>query len=295
MVFFCHLSYVSKIQLEVDMTTINCKGKIIDLSQPKVMGILNATNDSFYKGYLPEGLLIMLAIAEKMLDDGASFIDVGGQSTRPGSEKLSAKQEAKNVLPFIKALVHSRPDALISVDTYYASVAKEAVEAGACMVNDVSAGNMDADMLETVAELKVPYIAMHMKGTPQNMQVNPTYENVTQEVLDFFIAKLNECQKAGILDVIIDPGFGFGKTTDHNFELLKNLSIFKMFKAPVLAGVSRKSMIYKTLGTKAEEALNGTTVLHTLALLNGANILRVHDVKETMEVIKLMEKYNKAM
>ena len=292
MVFFCHKRIVSKIQLEVDMTTINCKGKLIDFAQPKVMGILNATNDSFYKGYLQEGLEIMLDIAEKMLDEGATFIDVGGQSTRPGSEQLSAEEEIKNVLPFIKALLHKRPDTLISIDTYYASVARHAVEAGACMVNDISAGNMDTEMLKTVAELKVPFIAMHMKGTPKSMQQNPTYENVTQELLDFFIGKLAVCKNAGILDVIIDPGFGFGKTITHNFQLLKNLSLFQILKAPVLVGLSRKSMIYKTLASSAEAALNGTTALHALAIENGANILRVHDVKEAREVIKLMEQYN---
>ena len=294
MVFFCHKRIVSKIQLEVDMTTINCKGKLIDFQQPKVMGILNATNDSFYKGYLPEGLEIMLGIAEKMLDDGATFIDVGGQSTRPESEKLTDTQEAENVLPFIKALLNKRPETLISIDTYYASVAKAAVEAGACMVNDISAGNMDEDMLQTVAELKVPYVAMHMKGAPQNMQQNPTYENVTQEILDFFIVKLAACQKAGILDVVIDPGFGFGKTAEHNFELLKNIKLLRMLNVPVLAGLSRKSMIYKTLGISAEEALNGTTVLQTIALQNAVSILRVHDVKEAVQIIKLMEVYNKA-
>lgn len=294
MVFFCHLCNVSKIQLEVDMTTINCKGKLIDLSQPKVMGIINATKDSFYKGFLSEGLDKMLTIAENMLEQGATFIDVGGQSTRPESEKLTAEKELENVLPFIQELLEKRPDTLISIDTYYASVAKAAVEAGACMVNDVSAGNMEEAMLQTVAELKVPYVAMHMKGTPQNMQQNPVYENVTQELIDFFITKIEDCKNAGILDVIIDPGFGFGKTAKHNFEILKNLSLFQILDVPVLAGLSRKSMIYKTLGITAGEALNGTTVLHTLAIQNKACILRVHDVKEAVEVIKLMESYNKA-
>lgn len=294
MVFFCHLANVSKIQLEVDMTTINCNGKIIDFHQPKIMGIINATTDSFYKGFLAEGLPKMLDIAEKMLDEGATFIDVGGQSTRPGSEKLSAKKEAENVLPFIKELLNKRPGTLISIDTYYASVAKLAVENGACMVNDISAGNMDDAMLKTVAALKVPYVAMHMQGTPQNMQHNPTYQNVTREILDFFIKKVDDCKKAGIYDVILDPGFGFGKTTTHNFELLKNLSLFNMLEVPILVGLSRKSMIYKTLKLPVEEALNGTTVLHTLALQSKINILRVHDVKEALETITLWDLYTKA-
>ncbi len=294
MVFICHLPNVSKIQLEVDMATINCKGKIIDLQQPKVMGIVNATNDSFYKGFLGEGLPKMLAVAEEMLDAGATFIDVGGQSTRPDSLKLSAAQEIENVIPFIKALFIKRPEALISIDTYYATVAKMAVENGACMVNDISAGAMDKDMLRTVALLKVPYVAMHMQGTPQTMQQKPAYQNITLEVLDYFIAKLADCKKAGILDVIIDPGFGFGKTTSHNFELLKNLATLQILNAPILVGLSRKSMIYKTLATTAAEALNGSSVLHTIALQNKANILRVHDVKAAREVIKLLEKYNEA-
>ena len=294
MVFFCHLRNVSKIQLEVDMATINCKGKLIDIMQPKVMGIINATNDSFYKGFLAEGLDKMLDIAENMLDEGATFIDVGGQSTRPESEKLTAEQELENVLPFIKALLQKRPDTLISIDTYYATVAKTAVENGACMVNDISGGDMDKAMLQTVAYLKVPYVAMHMQGTPQSMQQNPTYENVTRDLLDYFIAKIEDCKHAGILDVIIDPGFGFGKTAAHNFELLKNLQLFEILDAPVLVGLSRKSMIYKTLTTTAEKALNGTTVLHTLAIQNKANILRVHDVKEAIEVIKLMQEYDEA-
>ncbi len=294
MVFFCHLPNVSKIQLEVDMATINCKGKIIDLQHPKVMGIVNATNDSFYKGFLGEGLPKMLAVAEEMLDAGATFIDVGGQSTRPNSEKLNAAQEIENVVPFIKALLIKRPEALISIDTYYATVAKTAVENGACIVNDISAGAMDKDMLRTIASLKVPYVAMHMQGTPQTMQQNPTYQNITREIVDYFIAKLADCKKAGILDVIIDPGFGFGKTTSHNFELLKNLATLQILNAPILVGLSRKSMIYKTLSITAAEALNGSSVLHSIALLNKANILRVHDVKAAREVIKLLEKYNEA-
>ncbi len=276
------------------MTTINCKGKLIDFTLPKVMGIINATSDSFYKGFLDEGIDKMVELAEKMLDEGATFIDVGGQSTRPESVKLSAEKEIENVIPFIKALLKKRPECFVSIDTYYAAVATAAVESGACIVNDVSAGNMDAAMLQTVAGLNVPYIAMHMQGTPQNMQVNPVYKNVTQDILDFFINKVDECKTAGILDVIIDPGFGFGKTASHNFELLKNLSILQLLQTPVLAGLSRKSMIYKMIGTSAAEALNGTTVLHTLALQNKANILRVHDVKEAVEVINLMEVYKEA-
>lgn len=276
------------------MHTLNCKGKIVSLQKPVVMGILNITPDSFYKGYLQLADEEILSMAANMMAQGAAIIDIGGQSTRPGSRIIPDGEEAGRVIPVIEKIAKHFPQAILSIDTYYASVARAAVEAGAHMVNDISAGNMDSEMIQTVAALKVPYICMHMQGTPQTMQVNPQYGNVTREVLDFFIQKKEECRLAGIHDVIIDPGFGFGKTTQHNFRLLKEMAVFKMLDRPVLAGLSRKGMIYKTLGTDAAQALNGTTVLNTLALQNGASILRVHDVKEAKEAIDLYEHYKSA-
>jgi dihydropteroate synthase len=226
-----------------------------------------------------------------MISEGVDIIDIGGHSTRPGSERIDAPEELKKVIPIIKALRIHFPNTLISIDTYHSEVAIAAVSEGASIVNDISGGTMDKKMIDTVALLKVPYICMHLQGNPGNMQKNPHYEDVVKEVLDFFIFKLDECKKAGILDVIIDPGFGFGKTIQHNFKLLKNLSVFKMLDRPILAGLSRKSTIYKTLGITAAEALNGTTVLNTMALMNGASILRVHDVKEAIEIIQLLEAY----
>jgi len=275
------------------MFTLNCKGRLLVVDKPLVMAIINATPDSFYGGSRFNGVDGIVAQAEKMLSDGADIIDIGGQSTRPGSELISAEDEIKRVIPAIKAIAEKFPGSFISIDTYYSKVALAAVDAGACIVNDISAGNIDNKMIETIAALKVPYILMHMKGTPQNMQQNATYENVTSEVLDFFISKTNELKNAGILDVIIDPGFGFAKTIEHNFELLKNLTVFKMLDKPILIGVSRKSTIYKTLGINADEALNGTTVLNTIGLMNGASILRVHDVKEAKEAVTLFSAMNK--
>jgi len=257
------------------------------------MGIINATPDSFYSGSRFNGIDGILAQAEKMLTDGADIIDIGGQSTRPGSELISTEEEIKRVVPAIKAITEKFPGSFISIDTFYSKVALTAVEAGACIVNDISAGSMDNKMIETVIALKVPYILMHMKGTPQTMQENATYKNVTGEVLDFLITKTDELKRAGIIDVIIDPGFGFGKTIGHNFELLKNLSVLKIPGKPIMVGVSRKSTIYKTLGIHANEALNGTTVLNTICLMNGASILRVHDVKEAKEAVTLFSAMNK--
>ncbi len=275
------------------MFTINCKGKIITLENPLVMGILNVTPDSFYQGHLEEGVGKMALMAQKMTEEGADIIDVGGQSTRPGSSGISADEELERVLPVIAAIHEADPAAIISVDTYYSKVAKAAVDAGASMVNDISGGNADPLMLSTVAALKVPFVCMHMKGIPANMQQDPQYENVTKEVMDFFIQQIEHCSNAGIADIIIDPGFGFGKRIDHNFSLLKNLSYFSILEKPLLIGISRKSTVYKTLGCTASEALNGTTVLNTLALNNGAAILRVHDVKEAREAITLFTAYKK--
>lgn len=276
------------------MFTLNCRGKLLVIEKPLVMGIINVTPDSFFAGSRAQRMDEILRKADTMLTEGADIIDIGGQSTRPGSENPGADEEMRRVLPAIETITNKNPQAIISVDTYQSAVAKEAVAAGASMVNDISGGHLDAGMLATVAALKVPYICMHMKGTPQNMQDNAVYESVSRDVLDFFIERIHACKDAGIVDVIADPGFGFSKTINHNFQLLKNLSIFKMLERPVLVGISRKSTIYKTLGIDVKDALNGSTVLHTLALLNGANILRVHDVREAREAVALFQKYNEA-
>ena len=273
------------------MYTINCKGKIVVMEQPLVMGIINATPDSFYKGNINED---MLQLARQMIADGADIVDIGGQSTRPGSERIAADEEIRRVLPLVKAIHNNFPETIISIDTYSSKVAIAAVEAGASIVNDISAGNMDEEMIAVVAALKVPYVCMHMQGTPDNMQKDPQYDDVAKEVLDFFIAKTAQCKNAGITDIIIDPGFGFGKTIAHNFSVLKKLQVFNMLRQPILAGISRKGTIYKTLQTTAAAALNGTTVLNTIALMNGASILRVHDVKEAKEAITLFNAYKKA-
>ncbi len=275
------------------MFTLNCNGRSLIIGKPIVMGVINITPDSFCSGSRKTDLPDALTLAEKMIAEGATILDIGGQSTRPGSLQVSAEEESKRILPVIEAIAKKFPQTFISVDTFYAPVAKQAAEAGALIVNDISGGNLDAEMLSTVALLKVPFICMHMKGTPQTMQQNAVYENVSREVLDFFIRQIENCRLAGINDVIVDSGFGFGKTIAHNFELLRNLSAFKMLDRPVLAGVSRKSTIYKTLHITPEEALNGTTVLQTIALLNGASVLRTHDVKEAVEAIKLVGAYQK--
>ncbi len=270
------------------MYTLNCKGKLLTIDQPIVMGIINATPDSFFKGHSALGLDGIVLLAGKMIDDGATILDIGGQSTRPGSERIPAAREIERVVPVIEAIQSKHPDTIISIDTYQSRVAEMALKAGASIVNDVSGGEMDNEMIGMVGSLHVPYICMHMKGTPDTMQKDIHYENVLREVLDYFIFKIAECKAAGINDIIVDPGLGFGKTIAHNFQLLKQLEIFKLLEKPILAGISRKSTIYKTLGISAEEALNGTTVLNTVALLNGAAILRVHDVREAKEAIELI-------
>ena len=275
------------------MFTLNCKGRLLVIDKPLVMGIINATPDSFFGGSRFNGVDEVVTEAEKMLSDGADIIDIGGQSTRPGSELIPADEEIKRVIPAIQAVLDKFPGAIISIDTFYSKVAVAAIGAGAAIINDISSGSMDDEMIGTVAELKAPYVLMHMKGTPQTMQQNLTYENVTREVLDFFIAKTHQLKNAGIIDIIIDPGFGFAKTIDHNFELLKDLSVFKMLDKPIMLGISRKSTVYKTLGISADEALNGTSVLNTIGLMNGASILRVHDVKEAKEAVKLFSLINK--
>ena len=273
------------------MFTLNCKGRLLVIDKPIVMGIINATPDSFYGDSRQQNTDAVLKKAEQMLKEGATILDIGGQSTRPGSEKLTAEEELKRVIAPIEAIHKNFPEAYISIDTYYSLVAKEAVVAGASIVNDISAGSMDAEMISTVASLNVPYVLMHMQGTPQTMQNEPVYENVTKEILDFFIQKTAEFKKAGIKDIVVDLGFGFGKTIQHNFELLRNLSVFKMLNCPVLLGISRKSFIYKTLNVSVEDSLNGTTALHFAGLTNGASILRVHDVKEAVETIELISAY----
>lgn len=277
------------------MFTLNCKGKILIIDEPVVMGIINATPDSFYEGHLSFTMDEVLALAEKMIKEGAGILDIGGQSTRPGSERITAAEEIKRLNPVIKIIHAAFPEIIISADTYHSAVARAAVEAGASMINDISAGEMDAEMISTVASLKVPYVCMHMQGRPETMHKEPAYDDVVKEVLDFFIAKTDACKKAGISDVIIDPGFGFGKTISHNFKLLQQLALFKMLEKPILAGLSRKSTVYKTLNLSPAESLNGTTVLNTLAIQNGASILRVHDVKEAKEVIALMGAYKKPL
>lgn len=276
------------------MFTLNCKGRLLIVDRPLVMGIINLTPDSFYEGSRFRGTDAILQQAARGLEQGASVLDLGAQSTRPGSARLDAEEEWARLAEPLVALNRQFPEAIVSVDTYHAAVAARAVEAGAAMVNDISGGSFDKDMISTVAGLGVPFICMHVKGSAETMHQNPQYSDVTQEVLDYFILKTAECKLAGIHDVIIDPGFGFSKTAVHNFELIKNLAVFKMLEKPLLAGISRKSTIYKTLSVTAAEALNGTTVLNTICLLNGANILRVHDVKEAMEAVKLVEAYKKA-
>jgi dihydropteroate synthase len=251
------------------------------------MGILNITDDSFYDGgkYVNEGDII--AQTTKMLDEGASIIDIGAQSSRPGATQISSEQELKKLLPIIKLLKNSFPEIIISVDSFWANTAKEVVIAGADIINDISAGEMDNQMFDTIASLQVPYIMMHMQGTPLNMQNNPVYENVTQEVKTFFEKKIEILKSKGVSQIVIDPGFGFGKTIKHNYELLNNLQEFKLLGFPVLIGASRKSMIYNLLDSSPQEALNGTSVINSMALQNGADILRVHDVKEATECIKI--------
>ena len=265
--------------------TLNCKGTLISLEEPKVMGILNVTGDSFYAESRVGTALIDKAAV--LLEEGAAFLDIGGQSTRPGSIAVGPSEETDRVVPVIEDLLRHFPQALLSVDTYHSAVASAAVKAGACIVNDISGGRLDEAMLSTVAALGVPYVAMHMQGTPETMQQDPHYTDVTREVLEYLGAVDKRATDAGIHDVILDPGFGFGKNRGHNYRLMAELDVLALLDRPILVGVSRKSMIYKTLGVSPEEALNGTTVLHTVALMKGADILRVHDVREAIEAIRL--------
>ena len=272
--------------------SLNCRGKLINLSTPKIMGILNVTPDSFYNGgkYLIKEEI--LKKVEQMIEEGASIIDVGAYSSRPGADHISADAEIQRLKIALEAIRANYPDLIVSADTFRSRVASMAVrDYEVDIINDISAGSADENMLNTVAGLNVPYVMMHIKGTPQNMQINPTYDNVVEEIIKYFSEKVQKAKLSGICDIIIDPGFGFGKTLEHNYQILNRLDDFKIFELPVLVGLSRKSMIYKALEATPMGALNGTTVLNTIAIMNGANILRVHDVKEAMETIKLCSLY----
>ena len=272
--------------------TINCKGHLIDLSSPKVMGILNITPDSFYDGGKHNSEKAILKHVKQMLLEGATFIDIGAYSSKPGADFVSEDEELARILPIITHVLKELPEALLSIDTFRSRVAKECIQMGAALINDISAGKLDDTMLNTVADLHVPYIMMHMRGTPQTMQKQTVYNNLVKDILFYFSERIAAVRQLGIVDMIIDPGFGFAKTLEQNFELLNQLELFNMLELPLLVGVSRKSMIYKTLQNSASEALNGTTALNTIALQKGANILRVHDVKEAIETIKLVQSLN---
>ena len=271
--------------------TINAGGKLIDLGTPKVMGIINVTPDSFFAGSRKPNTSDAVFMAEKMVNEGADFLDIGAYSSRPGAADISAEEETDRLLPVVEAVAKAFPEAIISVDTFRAKVAEAAVRACAHIINDISGGNLDEQMFETIARLQVPYILMHMKGTPQNMQEKVQYEDIFGEVFEYFAEKVYRLKALHVHDVILDPGFGFAKTREQSFQLLQQMQGFALLNLPVLAGISRKGMIYKTLSGTAETALNGTTVLNTLALLNGASILRVHDVKEAVEAVKLFLAY----
>ncbi|MFZ5971076.1 MAG: dihydropteroate synthase [Bacteroidota bacterium] len=270
--------------------TLNIRGQVLDLSTPRVMGILNVTPDSFYDGNQHFSADAAMKHTEKMLAEGADMIDVGGYSSRPGATDISEEEETKRVLPVIEKMVKAFPNAVISIDTFRSNVARRALEAGASIVNDISGGDLDSHMLELVAQQQVPYIMMHMRGTPQTMKTLTQYNHLVKDVLDEFHPKLNRLKEMGVKDVVLDPGFGFAKTTDQNFELLNQLNLLLAAGKPLLVGVSRKSMIWRTLEITADEALNGTTVLNTIALVKGASILRVHDVKEARQCIALVTK-----
>ncbi len=270
---------------------LNIRGELISLDSPVVMGIVNVTPDSFFDGgdYVSERAVIERV--EKIILEGGLMVDVGGYSSRPGAKDISVEEELNRVIPAVKNIRAHFPDVIISVDTFRSEVALKAIECGADIINDISAGELDKKMFDVIADANVPYIMMHMQGTPQTMQQNPLYKDVTQDIIHYFTKKFDELYRKGVSDVILDPGFGFGKTVEHNYELLKNLQAFEMLELPILVGVSRKSMINKVLDISPKEALNGTTVINTLALLNGADIVRVHDVKQAVEAVKLVEFY----
>lgn len=272
--------------------TINCKGQLVDLTLPKVMGILNVTPNSFFDGGRYKNDSEILLQVEKMLLNGATFIDIGAYSSKPSAEFVSEEEELQRIVPIVQLILEHFPETLISIDTFRSEVAKACIENGAAIINDISAGILDDKMLETIAKYNVPYIMMHMRGTPQTMQTMTNYDNIIKEILFYFSERIAQARSLGINDLIVDPGFGFAKTLEQNYEVLQKMELFQMLELPLLAGVSRKSMIYKTLHSSAEEALNGTTVLNTIALTKGAKILRVHDVREAIECVTLFNKIN---
>ncbi|MBC8985961.1 dihydropteroate synthase [Pedobacter sp. N36a] len=271
-------------------TTLNLQGRLVDISKPTVMGILNLTPDSFYNNSRIDSADDALRRTETFLNEGAKFIDIGAYSSRPGASEVSETEELSRMVPIVEIISKKFPEAWLSIDTFRAKVAKESVEAGAHLINDISGGELDADMFQTVADLQVPYILMHMRGTPQNMQQQTGYSNIGLDLVDYFSQKIAVLRKLGVKDIILDPGFGFAKTTDENYQLLNQLEELDIFELPLLVGFSRKSMIYNFLGNDPQEALNGTTILNTIALMKGAGILRVHDVKAAAECIALVEK-----
>ncbi len=270
---------------------INVNGRLMDLSEPQVMGILNVTPDSFYAGSRGVTERYIIDRLHQCMDEGASIVDIGAYSSRPGADNVSTEEEMNRLRMGLELVCKHRPDAIVSVDTFRADVAKMCVEEyGVALINDISAGQMDKEMFTTIARLGIPYIIMHMKGTPQDMQNNPQYDHFLKEIFYYFSEKVQKLRDLGVKDIVIDPGFGFGKTLEHNYELMNHLEEFALFELPLLVGISRKSMIYKLLGSTPEEALNGTTALNTIALQKGANILRVHDVREAVESVKIVQK-----
>ena len=275
----------------ISPTYINVKGRLLDLATPQVMGILNVTPDSFYSGSRMQTQEEIAARARQIIDEGASIIDIGAYSSRPNAEHITAEEEMNRLRTGLEIVNRNHPDAIVSVDTFRADVAEQCVEEyGVAIVNDIAAGEMDNRMFETVARLGVPYIIMHMQGTPQNMQMNPHYDDMLKEIFFYFSKKVQQLRDLGVKDIILDPGFGFGKTLEHNYQLMNHLEEFSIFELPLLVGVSRKSMIYHLLGGTPDEALNGTTVLDTISLMKGADILRVHDVKAAVETVKIVQK-----
>lgn len=273
--------------------TLNLNGRLIDLHEPCVMAILNVTPDSFFDGGKFSHENEILKRAEQIVQEGATFIDIGGYSSRPGAKDIPATEELQRIIPSIRSIAKHFPELVISVDTFRGEVAKAAIQEGACLINDISAGSLDPSMLNVITSSNVPYVLMHMKGSPQTMMEHAVYNNVVSEVLEFFHQKVHLFQQMGIKDIIIDPGFGFAKTREHNLELLNQLEVFRCVERPVMAGLSRKSMVWKTLNILPNEALNGTTVLNTIALLKGIDILRVHDVREAVQAITLVKALTK--
>jgi dihydropteroate synthase len=272
--------------------TINCKGQLIDLSIPKVMGILNVTPNSFFDGGKYKNESDILSQVRKMISDGATFIDIGAYSSKPNAEFVSEKEELSRIIPVIQLILKHFPEVLLSIDTFRSAVAKAGVENGAAMINDISAGMLDEKMFDVIAHYNVPYIMMHMRGTPQTMQTLTDYKDIVKELLFYFSERVHKARSFGINDLIVDPGFGFAKTIEQNYEVMQKMELFKVLELPILVGISRKSMVYKPLNMNVEGALNGTTVLNTISLTKGANILRVHDVKEAMESVVLFNKIN---